>query len=56
MKILMQKNSECKTIQEGFQEFIRYKKGNNIRPDTERDYQATFSIFAGFFRRDFPLQ
>mgnify|MGYP005747559709 CR=1 FL=1 len=50
MKISMQKNSESKTIQEGFQEFIRYKKANNIRLYTEKDYEMTFSIFAGFFR------
>lgn len=49
MKMSMQRKSEHKTITEGFEEFIRYKKGNNIRSETVKDYKIIFSIFAKFY-------
>ena len=49
MKMSMQRRTEHKTITEGFEEFIRYKKGNNIRSETIKDYEMIFSIFAKFY-------
>lgn len=52
MKMSMQRKSENKTIKDGFEEFVRYKKANNLRDATIKDYKVIFDIFAKFCGED----
>lgn len=49
MKKSMQRNLKFKTIRKGFNDFIVYKKSNNLSKASIEDYLMMFSIFADFY-------
>ncbi len=49
MKMTMHKGNSEKTICEGFEAFVKYKKSNNKTEQTIKDYEMMFSIFSDFY-------
>lgn len=49
MKLSMQANIQTKTLSEGFNDFVTYKKSNNVSESTLRDYINIISIFIDFY-------
>ncbi len=49
MKLSMQSDFQNKTVLSAFNEFIIYKKSNNLSESTLKDYNMIFSIFMDFY-------
>ncbi len=49
MKLSMQANIQTKTLSDGFNDFVIYKKSNNVSESTLRDYKNIISIFIDFY-------
>lgn len=49
MIIEMRSQNKNKTITEAFEEFLIFKRNDNLAEDTIKDYTANFNIFAAFY-------
>lgn len=49
MKLSMQANFQNKTVLAAFNEFVVYKKSNNLSESSIKDYEMIFSIFMEFY-------
>ena len=49
MKLSMQANFKSKTVLSAFNEFVLYKKSNNLSESALKDYNVIFSIFMDFY-------